>query len=315
MQYTINTAVLGNTFVVPSAVVDKFIKIATATQIKVLLYFMRNIADGIDPQKISVALSIPESEVEDALIFWSQNEVLNSEQPKESERKPVIINTSLPTRADVIKRGLEDEKLMLLLREAQLSFGRNLKQNESQLLVSLYDDYGMSGPVILLLLGYAVSSGSCNISFIKKTATQWLNMGVETVEDADNIIKERAKQNLAWDIVRKIFGIDSRKPSDKEVEFSNKWINEWKMSNGLLKAAYDACVDAKAKLSMPYINKILEDWHKNGITEPEQIVVKKQTPPTQQGKKINSGYAGYDLEQYEKMLKDRLKERGNNDDA
>ncbi len=315
MHYTINTAMLGNTFVVPSIVADKFIKIATATQIKVLLYFMRNISDGIDPKKISEALSLPESEVEDALLFWSQSGVLNSEQPKESENKPVVINTALPTRADVIKRGLEDDKLMFLLREAQLKFGRNLKQNESQLLVSLYDDYGMSGSVILLLLGYAVGAGKCNLSFIKKTAAYWLSQGVETVDDADRIIAQQAKQNIAWKVVQKAFGIEPRQPSTKELEYSNLWINEWKLSSDLLKAAYDACIDTKTKLNMAYIAKILENWHKDKITEPGQIAVKKQATNLPQSKTPTSGYAGYDLKQYEKMLNDKLKGRRNDDDA
>ena len=315
MNYTINPAMLGNTFVVPSVVVDKFIKIATATQLKVLLYLMRNISDGINPKKISKALSLPESEVDDALLFWSQSEVLNSEQPKENENKPVIINTTLPTRADVIKRGLEDENLMFLLREAQLRFGRNLKQNESQLLVSLYDDYGMSGPLILLLLGYAVKSGKCNLSFIKTTATYWLSQGVETVEDADALISEQAEQELAWNMVRKAFGIAPRKPSTKEVELSNLWINEWKLSEDLLKAAYDVGIDTKSKFSMAYIAKILENWHKDKTTEPVAAAPKKKTTDSPQGKKPTSPYAGYDLKQYEKMLKKKLEGRGDENDS
>lgn len=298
MNYTINTAMLGSTFVVPSVVTDKFIKIATATQLKVLLYLMRNISDGINPQKISKALSLPESEVDDALLFWAQSEVLNSELPKESENKPVIINTTLPTRADVIKRGLEDENLMFLLREAQLKFGRNLKQNESQLLVSLYDDHGMSVSVVLMLLAYAAKEGKCNLSFLKKTATVWLSKGVETVADADRIIANEARQNLAWSIVRKAFGIETRKPSTKELEYSELWINEWKIDIDVLKAAYDICIDSKTKLSMPYVAKIIESWHKSGIKTLEDV---QKNAKTKKYIKKND-FAGYDLDLVEKML-------------
>ena len=175
MNYTLNVAALGNAFMVPSVVADKYLKIATHTQLKVLLYFMRNISEGIEPQKIAEALSMPLSETEDALVFWQQRDILIGEKEKQPEQKTVIINSGMPTRADVIKRGLEDERLMFLLREAQLKFGRNLKQNESSLLVSLYDDHGMDASVILLLLQYAAREGKCNISFVKKTATLWLS--------------------------------------------------------------------------------------------------------------------------------------------
>ena len=306
MKYTFNMSVLGNTFVMPSIVVDKYIKIATETQLKVLLFLMRNISQEIDSSKIADALSLPKSEVEDALLFWSQRELLNCEQVNEQDKKPVIINSSLPSRTDVIKRGLEDENLKFLLREAQLKFGRNLKQNESQLLVSLYDDYDMKVSVILLLLGYAVREGKCNLSFIKKTAAEWLENGVETVEAADELIAKQAKQNLAWSIVQNAFGIDRRKPSTKELELSNIWINEWKISVNLLKAAYDTCIDSKAKLCMPYIAKIIEQWHKEGVTSADEIKKNQASKP-----QVKNDYAGYDLDQYEKMLKQKIKERGN----
>lgn len=305
MKFTINPTVFGNTFSLPSVVADKYLKIATHTQLKVLLYFMRNISEGIDPQKIAESLSLPIGEVEDALLFWQQREILAGKAEAKEEPKPVIINSTLPSRADVIKRGLEDKQLMFLLREAQLKFGRNLKQNESQLLVSLYDDYGMDPSVILLLLQYAVREGKCNLSFVKKTATAWLQAGVETVIDAERLITEQTKQNLAWSVVQNAFGIERRSPSTKELELSNLWVNEWKISADMLKAAYDACIDSKTKLSMPYVAKIIESWHKDGITTPDDI--KKKTvgdgAPTYRSKQKND-YAGYDLDLFEKMLND-----------
>ena len=299
MIYNINPAIFSSTYAIPTVVADKYIKTATHNQLKVLLYFMRNISDGIATPKIAQALSLPEAEIEDALFFWSQCGVLTSAQPAKEEVKNTVINATMPSRTDVIKRGLEDPNLMFLLREAQLKFGRNLKQNESSLLVSLYDDHGMDVSVILLLLGYAVREGKCNLSFVKKTAAVWLDAGVETVIDAENLIAQTAKQNLAWSIVQNAFGIERRNPSTKELEYSNLWINEWKMSADMLKAAYDACVDSKAKLSMPYIAKIIESWHKDGIAAPEQIQKQQKTKP--QGK---NDYAGYDLDLFEKMLND-----------
>ena len=306
MKYTINTAIFGNTFAIPAVVADKFLKIATHTQLKVLLYFMRNISEGIDPQKIANALQLSIGEVEDALVFWKQCNILIVEIQKEPEQKTVIINSGMPTRADVIKRGLEDERLMFLLREAQLKFGRNLKQNESSLLVSLYDDHGMDVSVILLLLQYAAREGKCNISFVKKIATQWLESGVETVADAERLIADTARLNLAWSVVQNIFGIEKRNPSAKELELSNLWINEWKLSCEMLKAAYDTCVDAKTKLSIPYVAKIIESWHKAGYTTPADVI--KENKPQSVVKKApaKNDFAGYDLDLYERMLKDKI---------
>ena len=311
MNYTLNTSVFGNTFAIPSVVADKYLKIATLAQFKVLLYFMRNISEGIDSEKIAKSLSLPTGEVEDALLFWSQCDILIAEQSqKQPEAKAVVINSTLPSRADVIKRGLEDENLAFLLREAQLKFARNLKQNESQLLVSLYDDYGMDVSVILLLLSYVAREGKCNLSFVKKTATQWLSAGVETVMDAEGIIADSAKQNLAWNIVQNAFGIEKRNPSTKELEYSNLWVNEWKIGVDLLKAAYDVCIDSKTKLSMPYVAKVIESWHSQGITSAQDASAKKQSAQNTNNKSQKSDYAGYDLSKFEQMLNDKLGRKG-----
>lgn len=308
MKYTINTAVLGSGFLIPAIVADQFLKIATAAQLKVLIYFMRNISEAIDAEKIASVLSLPTSEVEDALFFWSQNGLLNSEQPKQTEPKAVIIKSTMPTRADVIKRGLEDKNLMFLLREAQLIFGRNLKQNESQLLVSLYDDHGMDGSVILLLLNHCAKAEKCTLSYIKNTASAWLKAGVETVQDAEKIMAEATKQNLAWDTVRKAFGIEYRKPSAKEQQLCDLWINEWKLSNEELKAAYDACIDSSAKFNMTYIAKVIENSRK-GVDKPQKA--KASTG----GKTTTQNTPGFDLIEYEEMLNKKIKKGGNSSDA
>lgn len=307
MQYTINTSVFANTYAVPVDVADKYLKTATHTQLKVLLYFMRNIGEGINPQKIAESLSLPQSEVDDALLFWAQNNVLNGAVPPVSEEKAVVVTTQMPTRADVIRRGLEDEHLMFLLREAQLKFGRNLKQNESSLLVSLYDDNGMDASVILLLLGYAASEGKCNLSFIRKTAISWIKAGVETVSDAERIIKDTAKQNLAWSVVRTAFGIENRKPSEKELTLSNLWVNEWNYSTEMLRAAYDVCIDANAKISMAYISKVLERWHTSGFKTVADITNSTDKKPQKYKK---GDYAGYDLSKFEQMLDNKINGKG-----
>ncbi len=305
MSYKVNPAVFGNAFAVPVDVADKYLKLATPTQLKVLLYFMRNISDNIDSSNIASALALPESEVLDALTFWAQCNILNSETKPEPTPKNIVITSELPTRSDVIRRGLEDERLAFLLREAQVKFGRNLKQNESQLLVSLYDDCGMDISVILLLLQYASHEGRFNVSFIKKVAAAWLKSGVETVAEAEALITENAKQKLAWQVIERVFGIEKRNPSERELELCNLWVNEWQMSSEMLKAAYDACVDSKTKLSMPYVSKILESWYKAGYKKPDDITNGKKSENSKKQNTKND-FAGYNLDLYEKMLNEKI---------
>lgn len=304
MEYSVNPSVFSSVFTVPCDVADKHLKLASYSQLRVLLYVMRNISSGIVPEVIAKELSLPQSEVEDALLYWAQSGILNSTQPAVHMAAPktAVIEASMPSREDVIKRGMEDEKVMLLLREAQLKFGRNLKNNESSLLIFLYDDCGMDVSVILMLLQYAASENRCNISFIRSTATKWINEGIENVIDAERAIARQAKQKIAWKIVERAFGIDSRRPSEKELALSALWVDEWQMPEEVLRCAYDACIDSKAKLSIPYIAKILESWHAKGYTSVAQIKQAQQDHSAKKEKQSKHSYAGYDIELFEKML-------------
>lgn len=304
MKYLINAAAFIGAFPVPSTVVDKYIKLSSAVQLKVLLVCMRNSSSPIDSDEIAKILDISVSEVDDAILYWSECGILNTETPaaKTAEVKEEIVSQlQKPTREDVAKRGNEDPKIRFLLREAQMKFGRNLKTNEASTFVWLCDDLGIDVSVLLLLIEYAVSENKKNISFIEKTAIKWKDNGVETLIDAENEIKKAAQNKLAVSVVWKAFGIDARKPSDKEQEYCNTWVNEWGISSELLLRAYNICIDNNAKVSFPYINKILEGWRKKGYKTVADIVEGEKTAPkqTKQGK---NNFAAYDLDAFEKML-------------
>ena len=301
MDFSLNMRSISSSFPVPCEVADKYIKLASEDQLKVLLLAVRDLSDKIDVSAISDKLKIDKSAVEDALLFWVKCGIITRDETAPAKQeKQITLTAEMPTRKDVITRGMEDEKIRLLFREAQLKFGRSLKNNESRLLVSLYDDYGMDVSVILLLLQHAAAQNKANLTYIKNTAVKWLKAEVVTVLDGERLIAEEARGKLAFSIVRRAFGIEDRLPSEKEAEFSDAWVNEWKMSPEMLKAAYDICIDSKAKISFPYINKVLAKWHSAGYKTPEEVkagekkTAKKQTSPTD--------FAGFDLDAFEAKL-------------
>lgn len=295
MSYFVNPEAFSSVFTVPCDVADKYLKLATPNQIKVLLLVMRNLSSGISADACAEFLGISAEDAADCLTFWVQCGVLGENTPASKKAPPersTVVKNEMPTREDVIRRGMEDERLMLLLREAQLKFGRNLKSNESALLVSLYDDNGMDVSVILMLLQYAASRNKCNISFIRSTAAAWIKAGIETVAEAEEFIADSIRRDLAWGVVARVFGI-RRKPSSKESELADLWINEWKLDEKELKAAYDICVDATSDFSIPYIATVLEARHK----KPDG---KEAAPKKKKGARSQS--TSYDIELFEKML-------------
>ena len=303
MAYYLNPANLSTAFTVPCSVCDEHLKFSSEIQLKVLLCFIRNMNNGVETSFIAELLGIPESEVQDALDYWTQLEILLSdkktvETPK--KQTEAVVRGEKPTRADVARRGAEDKKIAFLLRETQLKFGRMLKSNESSTLVWLYDDLGMEVSVILMIIQHAVNENRKNIGYIEKTAVDWNNRGITTVAAAENELIESARRKTAWSLVQAVFCMERRMPSTKESHYADCWVNEWGFSEEMLKAAYDACVDVKSKLSIPYINKILEDWHKAKAQTVADIEKLKENKTKKQGKKTSG--ATYDIDLFEKML-------------
>ncbi len=270
MEYYLNPNELCSCFAVPSSVVEKHIKIANGNHIKVLLWAIKN--NDFSEDNIAENLSMDTGTVAEALCFWESLGVLSkkgSEQQNSDKNKvpskTVRPATIKPDRGEVARRGLESPEIAFLLREAQIKCGRALKQNEASTLVWLYDDEGLSVSLILMLLEFAASEGNFSISFIEKTAIEWINSGVETISDAESKIIELTEKKTAWREVCKVFNIERRMPSANEMKYSHTWVKEWGFNNEMLRAAYDACVDAIGKISIPYINKVLTNWHKNNV--------------------------------------------------
>lgn len=301
MNFILNPSAMQSVFMMPSDAVKSYLKLASATQLRVLLFTMSNIATGIDPDSCAKELCISGEDVLDALSFWCDAGVFTKNQEITFEKTPekrqtAKVETAKPSREEIAMMGQTDEHIVFLLREAELKFNRPLRFAEMQTLVSLYADDAMDVALILMVVEYAISENKKTIGFINKTAQSWLNAGVDSLESASKHLERISAQKSAWSIVEKAFGIEHRQPSEKELLFSEKWVVEWGFKREMLKAAYDSCVDSKAKLSMPYINKILESWHQKGFKTVEETKAKPKTTENFENK------PSYDLDLFEQMI-------------
>lgn len=313
MKYTINIAAFGNTHPLPDEIVDKHIKLASSKQLRVILYIFRHLSSAPSALEIAEAVGISEYDVNDALIYWIGAGVLSSAEPQPVPQKAeepkkarkVLSSTSKPSLRDVGRRAGEDEKFRLLLNLAQEKFGRLLKDNESITLLWLYDDEGMDTSLILMLLEYCISQNKCTLSYIERTAVDWLNNNISTLADADKYITRKTQAKSAWKIVEAAFGIEDRMPSSSELELSELWLLDWGFDKDILRKAYEVCVDTKSKFIMSYVKKILEGWHNQGFKTASDVVLEK--PKAKKENKNNM--ATYDADLIEEILK---KGYGNN---
>ena len=266
-------------FSVPSEIVDSHLKLAGALQLRVILYCLRHTYDAeINPTLMAELFSVSEEDINDALMFWAELGFVECEGPTFKPQPTVVELPKVappkaprPDRKEVARRGMESPEIAFLLNEAQQKFGRMLKQSESSVLVWIYDDLGMDASLILMVLEYAVKAGKVNISYIEKIAKDWVESGVDSIVAAEKRIVELTNARSAWNKMRRAFGLDSRSPSETESKLAVSSIIDWKMSDELLKKAYDLCVDSLGKYNIKYIKKVITEWHKQGITSVKDL--------------------------------------------
>ena len=297
MNYYINPEALSPFFTIPVSVVDRHFKFAKAEHIKILLYILRNMTEIPELHTIAKACDVDAFCVEEALLFWADAGILISKdtEQKPATQKQLLSQAKKPTRSDIAQRG-DDPKVRYLLRETQVKLARPLKSNEAQTLIWLYDDIGLEVSLILLIVQYAVAHKKANLRFIEATAISWAEKGICDITDAEAELQKMTMSEQAWGVVSRAFGLEKRKPSQKESDYSYLWLNEWKLTPEMLEAAYEECVNQKSKFTFPYTAKILENWHEKGYKKPADIEINpKKTKET-------ANIAAYDLDEFEKML-------------
>lgn len=334
MSFCLNLGSWGSIFAVPTAVVDKHIKLANVLQIKTLLYVLRHSGENFSIDDIADALSKHPEDISDSLQYWIENQIIkevngqfspnNNESqlalhsvksnssreeitPLEDSKnlahtKKIVRVPSRPQRPDSIflaKRISESPEIASLMQEAQIILGKPISTSDSSTILMLHDTDGLPADVILMLMQYAVSINKNSMRYIEKLGLKWADEDVDSVKKAEEKIRELDESRKAWKQIVSIMGIDYHSPSANETRFSNRWINEWKFSHDMIREAYERCVDNTGKVTMSYINKILDSWQKKGILTLE--ATKEDKKVGKSNKQNKEKETSYDIEEYENM--------------
>lgn len=321
----INLGSWSSVFAVPCDIVDKYIKLAGAAQLKVLLWILRNSGRSFTPEEIGKELSMHPADVKDSIEFWvtagliaKDKEALSpakaentSDTPVEvSEVKEEIIEKketpkralTRPQKPDsifVAQRINSDSDIASLMQEAEVILGRPLSHNDSSTLLLMHDHDGLPVDVILMALQYAVSQGK-GMRYIEQLGAGWSSDGIDTMEKAEERIKSLIESKQAWNKASKIFGIRNvGSPTKAQVEYSNRWINKWHYTDEMLREAYELCINQKGEFNLRYLDGIIKKWHNSGILTMDELKAAQNKKAAKTAKSGRKNDTSYDIEAYE----------------
>jgi DnaD/phage-associated family protein len=342
MAYLLGNGIWNSVFAVPNAVCDKHIKMAGGHSVKALLLILRH-GGKLELTELASMLGQSVSDAQDAVNYWVENEILRplegdaisedgnifpgnlrpalaytaepeptqvlkpeppkAEEPPKSRVETVTAHRPRLTTGEINELAAGDKNVTYLMQETQAVLGKPLSPVASSTIASLYSYSGMTPDLILMLVQYCASIGKSSMHYIARVADDWLEKGIDSHERAEAEILRLTRQEQMEGRVKRAFGIYDRNLVTSEKEFIRKWEEELKLDMALVNLAYERTIELKGKLSFPYINAILTNWHEKGIKTPAQALQElraksggKQQEPTQ------GTQSSYDISELEKMI-------------
>lgn len=316
MEYRLHMGPWNSVFAVPTALVDRYLKLAGKEPLQVLLWMLRHGGEAFSPEALAQELALDQDAVLDALDYWQQEGLLASREGQltpaaqpEAPQAPAapqapVQAPGLPPKRRLVRpdtqhlaaRMGESEEIRFLMQEAQATFGKTISPAMAATLLAMCDDYGLPVEVVVMLLHYAKDVGKTGTAYLDSVARDWAESGVFTLEAAEKKLQELEEHRQAWAKVQSAAGLPRRAPSRKEEDAAYRWVYQWKFTGEMLRAAYERCVDNTGKFNISYINKILEGWHKQGARNLQEVdaLEAKKKEEREQG-------TSYDIDQLEKM--------------
>lgn len=171
--------------------------------------------------------------------------------------------------------------------ELEGMLGRILSDNDLKYLYTIYDYLSFSPEVIVHLTGWVIRrerrqrnnpAFSPRMYAIQQEAFRWKRLGLDTLERAEDYLRrQEGVDQREWDILQAV-GVTERRPAvEKEREFIAAWV-EMGLSDALIRLAYERTVYQKKTMNWPYMNKILQSWHKAGYKTPAQVEAGDKPP-------------------------------------
>lgn len=301
MEITVHMNGFGQMFGVPNVIVDQYLRLATPSQLKVLLYLLRHNRLTVDNREISKALGISEELVEEALLFWSQTDLFDVQDAvpeavleqtmqdsaaMQSEAKKAARPAAMsggkrgeltPVEIAAALEGSEDLKTLFMMAEQQL--GRPLRHIEQKSLVWMHDYDNIGSDIILTVLMYCKSIDKASVSYAESMITSWWNDGIQTLAQVNAAINESEYRRSFTGHIQKAFEMN-RRPTPKQQEFIDQW-QDMKIPLELITYAYEKTLEGTDKLSFPYLNSILKRWWEAGYRSRADVDAKDRPAPTE----------------------------------
>lgn len=188
--------------------------------------------------------------------------------PSVTPQAPKAPDFSKPAyTADQLRNFKAQDNSAQLLYVAETYIGKPLSVNDVKTIYFMCDVLQFSDDLIDYLIQYCVERGKKDFRYMEKVAINWAEEGITTPEEAQNA---GAKHDKSVYTIMNALG-KSNAPTNKELEFINRWTNEYGFDTDVILEACGRTVLATDKHRFEYADKILNSWRQGGVHHPADI--------------------------------------------
>ena len=293
-------------FVMPKEVL-KFVNNAKKTELRLIMYIFAKGAD-FNAEQAAEDLSESTLAINSALSFWRGTGIISETEEgiRIKEQKPGQKREEIPKQSystlDVANATMNDDEFRQIVKFAEKTLGDLPNASKQAQLYYLYDNLGMQSDVIMGIIAHCAAMGKTRYDYIKKTAEGIHNDGIESYKELECYFKAKEESKQFESLVKRIIGAGERALTKSEKELLEKWEKQWQIDEELLTLAYERTIALISKPSLPYMSKILESWHNEGITTASQAIelLEKQgqkiKKPSSDDKVEKARKAGFDFD-------------------
>ena len=319
---------------IPDSFVTKYLPDAPGDYVKVYIYVYMLAAKNNQPSSIDALSSMlftTNEQIISAFEYWEDKQLLSlyytdckltgiklSTEGGGNSASECRVSRS---QSKALLNDNDDAKTLCFVAERYI--GRPLKPNEIETLLYFLIDLKFPLELCDYLVEYCVSRGYKSIRYIESVGLDWHKRGIKTVEDARARSSGFSKRHFD---VLKAFGIRGRNPIDKEIEFIDKWFDEFGFSFDIIKEACGMTVMSPGNKGFQYADGILSHWHDSGVKTLEearkitQEFKSKKSSSSKDGNKRTNKFINFkqrdnDLDAVARKLNEQLMQKMENNDG
>jgi len=332
----------------PNLFIDEYMPAANDAQVKIYLYLVRVMSSHLATSVSDIAdkFNYTEKDVIRALKYWEkfallsldfdENKTLTGIRMEDLSTKkkarpahsapiltivpkaaaePVAIPKEVIAPAIAAKPIYSADDLLAfkkkpstsdLLMATETYLGKTLTQKELTTIYYFVDVLHFSEDLIDYLIQYCVDRGKKDFRYIETVAISWAESGITTPRQAKRQTTKFDKS--VYEIMNSLG--KSGSPTNKEMEFINRWLKEYCFSGDIISEACERTVLATDTHRFEYADSILLNWNKAGVSKKEDIASldemyrkKRSTPKASANNKFNQYQQNtYDYDALEKEL-------------